>query len=431
MHSSPTLINRSEALSSLLLDTINESAFYRSFYEDSGLTLGAGLLDHLEERFDDLPILETRHLLELADGFPISFSECFRVTCTGGGLGQPKILYRTAKDWARSGENMSEVFRTAGMERGDVLLVAQPFGLWGIGYLAVEGCRNLKCLAIPFGNQNDWEGLVYLLRRFNVSTAFASPSLWKDFTVWMEERGIDCPLRVLLAGEKISNADRDYLSGYWRMGVYDLYGSEETDALAAECFEHDGMHILEHSYIYQLLKNNRYVPQHLPGEYEGELVITSLYHRGTPIIKYRLGDIVRIERPDRLCKCGNPNPRLRFIAKANQCLMLYDATKLYLSQLDQAIKSALNKSVEYQVIIEDLASAPAKERLTLIILDEQLMESDLQRVINALSHSSPDLADSLRRGQLELRVVPGGAFAERTAKGKRRQIVDRRKDPRS
>jgi phenylacetate-CoA ligase len=85
--------------------------------------------------------------------------------------------------------------------------------------------------------------------------------------------------------------------------VFDRYGSEEVALIASECERHEGMHLnIEHLYIEFLREDGTAAAA---GE-EGAIVITDLFNRGMPFIRYSIGDVG--VPTDRRCSCGRGLP---------------------------------------------------------------------------------------------------------------------------
>jgi phenylacetate-coenzyme A ligase PaaK-like adenylate-forming protein len=276
---------RYEVLASLVSEAAADSPFYRGLYRAAGIPTGRLSGEDARHLLVRLPVVGGEDLLARADEFRPETARPFRVTCSGGTVGRPKVLYRTAQDWAASTANVAELFRRAGVTGGEALLILQPLHTWGIGGLALDCCRLLGCTAVPVDPGEDPEGIAFFVRRFNAGAVFATPSLWRTFTEWAGGHGLRGPLRLLLAGERLSPEDRRHFAAYWGGGVSDLYGSEETDGLGVACPEAGGFHLLDHSFLFQVEVDGRCTPPDGPGEYTGDLVVTSLYHRGTPLIK--------------------------------------------------------------------------------------------------------------------------------------------------
>lgn len=85
--------------------------------------------------------------------------------------------------------------------------------------------------------------------------------------------------------------------------VTDRYGCEEVSLIACECEKHRGMHLnIEHVVVEFLDDAGQPVA---PGE-EGRIVVTDLYNRAMPLIRYEVGDVG--VPTDRQCDCGRGFP---------------------------------------------------------------------------------------------------------------------------
>jgi len=77
-------------------------------------------------------------------------------------------------------------------------------------------------------------------------------------------------------------------------------------AAGIECQDNPaGLHLLESEYIAEVLDLETSQP--VPPGRTGELVLTNLGRLGSPLIRYRTGDIVRVD--PRPCLCGSPFAR--------------------------------------------------------------------------------------------------------------------------
>jgi phenylacetate-CoA ligase len=113
----------------------------------------------------------------------------------------------------------------------------------------------------------------------------------------LRPRGIISTSMMLLANE------RGVIESAFGCKVTDRYGSEEVSLIACECEQHQGMHLnIEHLYIEFLRPDGAAAA---PGE-EGWIVITDLFNRGMPFIRYRIEDVG--VPSDRRCACGRGLP---------------------------------------------------------------------------------------------------------------------------
>ena len=115
------------------------------------------------------------------------------------------------------------------------------------------------------------------------------------------------PRKVLTAGETLPIGFRERVRSAWQTDVFDVYGMTEAPSCGAfECAEHDGMHIDEDAIVLEVVdEQDRALP---PGEPGAAVLLTGLVNRTFPIIRYRVGDRLRItEAP---CSCGLPSARI-------------------------------------------------------------------------------------------------------------------------
>jgi phenylacetate-CoA ligase len=80
--------------------------------------------------------------------------------------------------------------------------------------------------------------------------------------------------------------------------VRENYGTGELGTIAFDCARNRQQHLLSELFLIEFLHNNRPVG---PGEL-GELVITDLRNRASPLIRYRVGDVGRYFTGP--CACG-------------------------------------------------------------------------------------------------------------------------------
>jgi phenylacetate-CoA ligase len=92
----------------------------------------------------------------------------------------------------------------------------------------------------------------------------------------------------------LENAVRARIESAFSAPVCDVYGSTELKEIAWECRERAGYHI-----------NSDWVLVEIE-EPQGSVLVTSLYNRGMPLIRYRLGDTGSFIASR--CRCGRSLP---------------------------------------------------------------------------------------------------------------------------
>lgn len=397
--------------------------FYRRRYGESGVDpLSIRGRDDLQK----LPIISPLELVENNAEFRAENVTPYRITSTSGTSRSPKTLLKSARDTQISTEVQARLFLMAGLGPGDQLMIGQPFDLAHLGYLCLDACRLLGMLAIPVGLSVPNERLLQLLRIHRPEAIYTSPSRMTVITQMVAEQGQgDLRLcHILLAGERTSPAQRAQIVDFWGIEPHDLYGSEETDGLGGSCEHHCGLHFMDDRFFLELVDSGTSQPVS-PGE-SGEMVITSLYAEASPLIRYRLGDI--IEPIDRPCSCGRPWPLISVKGRASAVLFLYDGIKLHAYQAAAALREVVPELDRFQLVCRALGRGMEEVEVRLSIAEASITERH-QAVEEAMWNSSLDLAAARDIGCLRFRVVSGPRLElVATPRGKAPEIVDLRQE---
>lgn len=126
------------------------------------------------------------------------------------------------------------------------------------------------------------------------------------------------PKSLWLVGENCAPALRRRIEALWKTNAYLCLSSLECGPIALECAEKNGMHVAT-GYVFAEI-----VPMDNPDlrvpEGTGEIVVTVLWRRSSPLIRYRTGLIGSIDPNP--CPCGLESPRIRFWGDRTECLEL-------------------------------------------------------------------------------------------------------------
>ena len=118
------------------------------------------------------------------------------------------------------------------------------------------------------------------------------------------------PNFVLLSADFIPESVVAALERIWGCRVIRHFGMTETCfGGAVDCALGGGQHIRHADFYFEIIDPVTCSP--LPDDEFGELVITTLRSEAMPLIRYRTGDITRIESG--ICACGGVFPRLGYV----------------------------------------------------------------------------------------------------------------------
>jgi len=164
-------------------------------------------------------------------------------------------------------------------------------GLWGF---LRENC--LKQIIYD----NDIAAAVTLISRWKPHVIFGMGSYLRILLESSNELKSPLDSKIIITtGETLDSLTRASLQHGFHGDVYDHYGMEEVGgSVAWECPTHSGYHINDESVLLEFLRDGEPVDSGEPGE----VYITSLTHRATPIIRYATGDIATPIGEE--CQCG-------------------------------------------------------------------------------------------------------------------------------
>ncbi|HVZ42752.1 MAG TPA: hypothetical protein VHA82_02995 [Ramlibacter sp.] len=110
------------------------------------------------------------------------------------------------------------------------------------------------------------------------------------------------PAIVSLEGALLTPETRWIIEEAWGTAVFDAYTADGLGVLAAECAEHRGLHLCEDLNVIEIVDAEGHAVA--PGVFGERVLVTSLYRRARPLIRYELRDRVRLAA--RACPCGRP-----------------------------------------------------------------------------------------------------------------------------
>jgi phenylacetate-coenzyme A ligase PaaK-like adenylate-forming protein len=126
------------------------------------------------------------------------------------------------------------------------------------------------------------------------------------------------PTTVFTASEVLTDAMRRRIVEAWGIEPFNVYGATETSTIASECQEHCGLHLFEDLVITESVDDHdRPVP---PGTVGAKVLVTVLFNRTLPLIRYQMSDSISII--DEPCSCGLPYRRIGTIEGRREDILI-------------------------------------------------------------------------------------------------------------
>jgi phenylacetate-CoA ligase len=217
---------------------------------------------------------------------------------TSGTTARPLVILDTAESWEWMLGNWTEIYRAAGLERGERIYFAFSFGPFLGFWTAFDAAAKSGYLGIPGGGLGS-ASRVRAMIQHRATVLCCTPTYALHLAQAAKEEHIDLRdavvKKIIVAGETGGSvpAVRERISEAWHGAqVFDHYGMTEVGPVAYQTAERaDLLHILEDSYLAEIVRPETGEAS-APGEV-GELVLTTLGRTASPLLRYRTGDLVR------------------------------------------------------------------------------------------------------------------------------------------
>lgn len=129
--------------------------------------------------------------------------------------------------------------------------------------------------------------------------------------------------------------------------LVDQYASSEGAPFILEC-ESGNLHIHSLTGIFEVVDEN------MQPANEGELLITSFTTKGTPLIRYRIGDRIKLAAPDKKCSCQSVFPLVDKIeGRSTDYILSPTHGKVNLGNISNSTKDVIG-IIKFQVIQQEL-----------------------------------------------------------------------------
>lgn len=237
-----------------------------------------------------------------------------RLCRTTGTTGTPMFWLDTAETWSAMLDNWARVFEAAGVTAGSRVFFAFSFGPFLGFWTAFESASRIGCLCIP-GGALSTEGRLDVLAQTGADVLCCTPTYAIHLGQARDRIGLEASgfgvRKVIVAGEAGGSlpAVRERMIRLWNgAGIFDHHGMTEVGPVSYACPAEPGvLHVMESSYLAEVVSLVSGEPVAAGGR--GELVLTTLDRVGSPLLRYRTGDIVCADRLDP-CPCGSRELRL-------------------------------------------------------------------------------------------------------------------------
>jgi len=309
-----------EQLRALVAELFPANSFYARKLESVGVAFDVASLTDFSARF---PFTNKSELVadQLAHppfGTNLTYplNRFTRYHQTSGTSGMPLRWLDTPESWERMIECWTEIFQAANVGAGDRILFAFSFGPFIGFWLAFESAARLGSLCLPGGGMSSTARL-RMLRENQANVLCCTPTYALRLAEVAAAEGIETSSlgvqTIIVAGEPGGSipATRAKLESLWPGArLFDHHGMTEVGPVTFECPKQPGvLHVIESAYYAEVVDPATGKPAA-----SGELVLTTLGRVGSPLLRYRTGDLVKLApwylKTETPCACGRYNQSL-------------------------------------------------------------------------------------------------------------------------
>lgn len=295
------------------------------------------------ETFERIPFTTKE---DLRRGYPdrmlaVPWREVVVVHESSGTTGVPTPAFFTRGDLDEWHERM--LFNSVALTADDVVLVKTPYSMLTTAHQMHGAAQLVGATVVPAGNRTElmpYGRVLRLLRDYQVTVAYCIPvelmlfarrALLEGFT---PSKDFPALRAAVVNGEVLSDAKRRFLEQVWSVPLFPDYGSTETTTLGGAC-AHGTLHLWAERFHFEVYDE----ASGTCSEYgDGEIVVTSYHRRATPIVRYRLGDVVTV-RPSS-CPCGSDRPEIVVHGRRGDAFTVA-GRELYPGEVEDVVYGAL------------------------------------------------------------------------------------------
>ena len=411
-----------ERLQATLNRVYRSVSYYRTLFDTLGFVAeDLASLDGLRK----LPFTTKDHLREHYPYgmFAVPLREVVRLHTSAGRSGRHVAVGYSANDIKTWSELVARALTAGGVGAEDVVQIAFDYGISTSGFGFHYGAETIGASVIPTSSAK-LSRQVDILRDYRSTTLIAPPSVALALAEHLDESGIDPKSlhlrKALLTGERWSEQKRAEIEGRLMLKTCDVYGVSAVigPGVAGECEHCAGLHVQEDHFHAEVVHPDTGLPVS-PGE-EGELVLTTITKEAFPLIRFRTGDITRLDPSP--CECGRTFVRMSKVLSRTDDMLSFHGVHFYPSQIEDLLYRVEGVHPRFQLVIDHEDGADRIEVLVEVSEKNFFDEMRKQR----------SLVDEIRKKILEeieisakVRFVEARSLTER--EGAVPKVVDNRR----
>lgn len=369
---------QAEKLRDLLKEALAYSPWYKEVFQKCGISTESLVSEPPLEILARLPLLEKNTLKTCAQEVMSANPkrQAFSTVSTSGTSGSPmKVVFdadgrqATYAEWRRYHDwlGLPKRFRSvrfSGRIIVDPKANTPPFWVYNFA--------EQQLFMSTYHLKSDYlSAYIEKLNSFKPLLIDGFPSALYILAQYLLKSGIRLsfsPVAISLTAETLMDHQRDAIEKAFGCKVHNQYASSEGAPWIAEC-QQGNFHLWLDTGVFEFINH-----QAFDADTEiAELVVTSFRNFKTPLIRYRIGDYVRIFKKPMVCACGAPYPVIKGVIGRNDDI-LFTKEKGSVGRLDPAYKGVLG-------ICQSKIIQHSLDRLEVLLVPDEHFEASQQALL--------------------------------------------------
>ena len=347
--------------------------FYRNLFD----SLGLHPCDI--KSLSDISKIPFTRKTALRDNYPFGLlarpmSEVVRIHGSSGTTGKPTMVAYTKNDLDMWSDCVTRFLCSGGAVPEDVAQISFGYGLFTGALGLHQGLEKLGCAVIPMSSGNTEKQLM-LMQDLNVTILIATPSYALYLSEVAAQKQILDKLKLRIGffgGEGCTAEMRQKIEENFGIIATDNYGMSELigPGVSGECEHRCGLHLWEDHFYPEIIDPD--TGELLPEGSFGELVITPLSKEALPILRYRTGDISKLDYS--VCSCGRTHVRMSKIQGRSDDMIIIKGVNVFPSQIESVLLNIPHVGPHYLLVLRRKNFLDTLE-VQIELIDESMLEN--------------------------------------------------------
>ena len=230
-----------------------------------------------------------------------------------------------------------------------------------------------KMLSTYHMSEEDMKNYINIYNKYKPSVIVSYPTPLYHIADFIKKNNIEVfqPKGIIASSETLFPFQRELIEKIFGAKIFNRYGSREFGHIAAECKNHNGLHINTDRFILEIIDANGKVCK--PGVL-GEIVITDLDNYVFPFIRYKIGDLGILS--DKKCLCGINLPLLEKVEGRVFDLIVGLNGNTVAGTFFTLLRNKINGWKKFQVIQEKI------DQIDFILEDNDEIDKNIQIILS-------------------------------------------------